>query len=92
MLETCRNEQDAPRRSRIPVDGKPFPHAFTRDGEEVRVVSVEVDATAGKDKAVAKVTGGMTDLLVLKSTGSAFEGFVRDEVSNSLVLVTFNKF
>jgi len=29
--------------------------------------------------AVARVAGGLRDLLVLKSTGSAFENFVRDE-------------
>jgi hypothetical protein len=38
-----------------------------------------VDATKGKDKLVARVTSGLRDLLVLKSTGSAFENFVRDE-------------
>lgn len=69
-------------------------HAFTRvlpsDGNKV-------DATAGKDKLVAKVTSGLKGLLgagyitgqstvpanrditVLKTTGSAFENFVRDE-------------
>ncbi|OBZ73109.1 Uricase [Grifola frondosa] len=50
-----------------------------RDGDDKRVTSVEVDASAGKDKIVAKVTSGITDLLVLKSSGSAFESFVRDE-------------
>ena len=40
---------------------------------------VQIDATAGKDKIVAHVTSGLRDLLVLKSTGSAFENFVRDE-------------
>lgn len=39
----------------------------------------QVDASAGKDKLSAKVTSGITDLLVLKSTGSAFHGYVRDE-------------
>ncbi|KAL6301556.1 uricase [Sparassis latifolia] len=65
--------------TRIPVRGQAHPHAFVRDGEERRVASVEVDATAGKDKIVATVTSGLTGLLVLKSTGSAFENFVRDE-------------
>ena len=39
----------------------------------------QIDATAGKDKLVARVTSGVKDLLVLKTTGSAFESFVRDE-------------
>ncbi|KAI0926301.1 hypothetical protein AcV5_008797 [Taiwanofungus camphoratus] len=55
------------------------PHAFFRDGEDKRFTRVEIDATAGKDRIVARVTSGITDLLVLKTTGSAFEGFVRDE-------------
>ncbi|KAF5359654.1 hypothetical protein D9756_002890 [Leucocoprinus leucothites] len=54
-------------------------HAFWRDGEEKRIVSVVVDATAGKDKLIASVTAGISGLLVLKSTGSTFEGFVKDE-------------
>jgi len=67
--------------SRITVskDGKPHKHSFTRDGEEKRVTSVEVDATKGKNAVTAKVTSGMSGLLVLKSGGSAFEGFIRDE-------------
>ncbi|KAI0071957.1 uricase [Panus rudis PR-1116 ss-1] len=64
---------------RIEVDGTPHPHSFVRDGDDKRIVEVEIDGTQGKDKLVGKVTSGITDLLVLKSTGSAFEGFVRDE-------------
>jgi len=65
--------------TRISVDNTPHTHSFTRDGDDKRIVTAEVDATAGKDKISAKVSGGIKDLLVLKSTGSAFEGFVRDE-------------
>ncbi|KAG8974513.1 hypothetical protein FRB90_009756, partial [Tulasnella sp. 427] len=43
------------------------------------LVKVEIDATAGKDKIKGTVTGGMKDLLVLKSSGSAFEDFYVDE-------------
>ncbi|KAH8118151.1 uricase [Phellopilus nigrolimitatus] len=64
---------------RIAVDGKSHPHSFWRDGDEKRVTSVEIDATAGKDAMTAKVASGASDLLVLKSSGSAFENFVRDE-------------
>jgi len=64
---------------RISVDGKPHSHSFWRDGDEKRITTVEIDGTAGKDKLVAKVSSGVADLLVLKSTGSAFENFVRDE-------------
>jgi len=42
-------------------------------------VSVEVDASKGKDKITASVTAGISDLLVLKTTESAFNNFVRDK-------------
>ncbi|EJD48914.1 uricase [Auricularia subglabra TFB-10046 SS5] len=64
--------------TRIAVDGKPHSHAFVRDGDEKQTVHVEVDG-ADKQKLGVRVTSGLKDLLVLKSTGSAFEGFVRDE-------------
>ncbi|KAF5327821.1 hypothetical protein D9619_005076 [Psilocybe cf. subviscida] len=69
--------------SRVRVEGDTNPeghsHAFYRDGEDKRVVKIEVDASAGKDKLVGHVTAGISDLLVLKTTGSAFENFYRDE-------------
>uniref|UniRef100_A0A5K1K4U8 Uricase n=1 Tax=Ganoderma boninense TaxID=34458 RepID=A0A5K1K4U8_9APHY len=58
---------------------KEHSHAFYRDGDEKRTVEVEVDASAGKDKLVARVTSGLKDLLVIKTTGSGFESFFRDE-------------
>ncbi|KAJ7653704.1 hypothetical protein DFH06DRAFT_524787 [Mycena polygramma] len=69
--------------SRIPVAGEQgvaeHPHSFIRDGDEKRIVNVEVDASKGKDKLTASVTAGLSDLLVLKTTESAFTGFVRDK-------------
>ncbi|KAH9850860.1 uricase [Lenzites betulinus] len=70
---------------RIPVApsageaAQPHPHAFYRDGDDKRIVEAEIDASAGLDKIVARVTSGLQGLLVLKTTGSAFESFVRDE-------------
>ncbi|KAL0063510.1 hypothetical protein AAF712_009607 [Marasmius tenuissimus] len=58
---------------------KEHSHSFFRDGDEKRTVKVEVDASGGKDKLVGRVSAGINDLLVLKSTGSAFTNFVRDE-------------
>jgi len=43
------------------------------------MISVSVDASAGKDKIVGTVKSGLQDLLVLKSGGSSFTGFFRDE-------------
>ncbi|KAJ4490977.1 hypothetical protein J3R30DRAFT_3278744 [Lentinula aciculospora] len=67
--------------SRIIVgqDGKPHPHSFFRDGDEKKTVKVQIDGTAGKDKIQAHVSAGINDLLVLKSTGSSFTSFIRDE-------------
>ena len=96
------------------IDTKGHTHAFYRDGNDKRVIDVEVccsiymylldslynkskvDATAGKDRMVGRLTAGVKDLLgtflwfhfrqiiaypypVLKSTGSAFTSFIRDE-------------
>ncbi|KAI4258067.1 MAG: hypothetical protein L6R42_005318 [Xanthoria sp. 1 TBL-2021] len=60
--------------TRMTVDGKPHPHSFLRDGADTR--NVEAVATEGKGVDVRSVIAG---LLVLKSTGSAFHGFIRDE-------------
>lgn len=58
---------------RIPVGGAGHDHAFVRRGGEVR--TVEVDLTAER----AQVVSGLTDLVVLKSTGSEFKGFLVDD-------------
>lgn len=58
---------------RIQVDGTGHDHAFVRRGGEVRTTVVDVSA----DETV--VVSGLDDLVVLKSTGSEFKGFLRDE-------------
>ncbi|WVR00152.1 urate oxidase [Kwoniella sp. CBS 9459] len=65
--------------SRIEVDGKPHKWSFVRDGEEKSTVEAVVDASAGKDSISASLVVGLKDLLVLKTSGSAFTNFVRDE-------------
>ena len=60
--------------TRMEVDGKPHPHSFLRDGEEKRVV----ECTAERGKGVS-IRSGITGLLVLKSTGSQFWGYHKDE-------------
>lgn len=60
--------------TRMEVGGKPHPHSFVRDGEEKR--AVEVVAKRGQG---ITVKSGIKGLLVLKSTGSQFWGFHRDE-------------
>lgn len=58
---------------RIQVDGSGHDHAFVRRGGEVRVAEVDV----ARDGAT--VVTGLHDLVLLKSTGSEFKGFLRDE-------------
>jgi urate oxidase len=61
---------------RIPVDGEGHDHSFVRRGTETRTVVVTVD---GRDRAQRVwVVSGFTDLVVLKSTGSEFKGFLKD--------------
>ncbi len=57
---------------RIAVGGQPHDHAFARAGGEVRTAVV----TADGDRV--HVLAGLTDLVVLKSTGSEFWGFPVD--------------
>jgi len=60
--------------TRMTIDGKPHPHSFYRDGAETR----NVEAVARRGKGI-DIRSGIVGLLVLKSTGSQFHGFVRDE-------------
>jgi len=57
---------------RIEVDGSPHDHSFVRRGQETRTTIVTVDGDR------TWVVSGLKDLVVLKSTGSEFHGFLRD--------------
>lgn len=59
--------------NRIEAGGKPHEHSFFRSGEEVRTAAVTVE----NDRAW--VVSGLRDLVVLKSTGSEFWGYPKDE-------------
>lgn len=63
--------------NRIEVDGTEHDHSFVRAGDCVRTTVVNVDGR-GDDRAV-HVISGLQDLVVLKSTGSEFHGFLTDE-------------
>jgi urate oxidase len=58
--------------TRIEAGGKPHPHAFVRSGSEKRLTMV----TCTRD--AAWVVSGLSDLVLLKSTGSEFWGYPRD--------------
>ena len=57
---------------RITVGGAEHDHSFRRTGGDVRTAVVTVDGDE------AHVLAGLTDLVVLKTTGSEFRGFPRD--------------
>jgi urate oxidase len=59
------------------IDGHLHDHSFWRDGGDTRTTSVTV-SRAGPHTSIS-VESGLKDLLVLKTTGSAFYGFVRDK-------------
>ena len=75
-VQGARLEIDEYAWDRIEVDGRPHDHSFLRRGQETRTTIVTVD---GKDAAQrAWVVSGLKDLVVLKSTGSEFHGFLTD--------------
>jgi len=57
---------------RITVNGTPHDHAFSRSSDERRT------AVATVDDRGTRVVSGLSDLVVLKSTGSEFHGFAKD--------------
>jgi urate oxidase len=58
---------------RLPVRGRPHPHAFARAGQEEW--TTVVSHTAGS----TSIASGLRGLVVLKTTASAFSGFPRDQ-------------
>ncbi len=73
--------------NRADADDKPHPHSFVRRGSETRLATV----TCTKD--ADWVVAGLTDLVLLKSTGSEFHGFPRDryttlQETNDRILAT----
>jgi len=58
---------------RIGSGGREHGHAFVGRGPETRTATIQMDRTN------TTVSGGISDLLILKSSGSAFAGFLRDE-------------
>ena len=57
---------------RVVVDGAEHDHTWVRSGQEVRTAAITVDDEGDW------VVGGLKDLVVLKSTGSEFAGFLTD--------------
>jgi urate oxidase len=57
------------------VDGEEHDHTWMRKGQEIRTAAITVD-TSGE-----YVIAGFKDLTILKSTGSEFAGFLKDELT-----------
>jgi urate oxidase len=62
---------------RITVDGHEHDHSFVRKGSEVRTTVVTVDGKGESQQAW--VVSGLSDLVLLKSTGSEFWGYLKDD-------------
>ncbi|GAB3677059.1 factor-independent urate hydroxylase [Saccharopolyspora tripterygii] len=58
---------------RIPVEGTGHDHSFSRAHDEKRTTAVTIDGDQ------AHVVSGLKDLVVLKSTGSEFWGYPKDQ-------------
>ena len=61
---------------RMTVDGKPHPSAFMRGSGELQTTSVE-RAQGGQ----FAITSGLENLVVLKTAKSAFEGYIKDDLT-----------
>jgi urate oxidase len=71
-VQAARIEIDEYAWERAVVDGAEHNHTWTRKGQEVRTAAITVDGDG------EWVVGGLKDLIVLKSTGSEFAGFLED--------------
>jgi urate oxidase len=76
-VTAARVEVEEYRWERVSVGGQPHPHAFARAAADVRTTAVTVSRgrVAGQQ---AWIVSGLKDLVLLKSTGSEFAGFLRD--------------
>jgi urate oxidase len=59
--------------NRIEVDGKPHKHSFIRNRGERRA------KISGDESGARRVQAGISDIYVLKTTNSGWEGFLRDQ-------------
>ncbi|KWX23907.1 urate oxidase [Mycolicibacterium wolinskyi] len=72
-VDAARIEIDEYAWQRVVVNGSEHDHTWVRRGQETRTAAVTVDGDG------EWVIGGLKDLVILKSTGSEFAGFLTDE-------------
>lgn len=58
---------------RLSFEGQPHPHAYISNGDEKHIGIIE---QSGNE---IKITAGIKDLLILKTTDSGFEHYIRDQ-------------
>jgi urate oxidase len=61
---------------RLTVDGKPHPTSFMRGSGEVQTTTVSRARTGGFN-----IQSGFTNLVVMKTADSGFEGYIKDELT-----------
>ncbi|MGH3367945.1 MAG: factor-independent urate hydroxylase [Nocardioidaceae bacterium] len=61
---------------RVSVGGREHDHCWVRNGQEVRTTVVTMEGSG--DARHTWVVSGLRDLVLLKSTGSEFSGFLKD--------------
>ena len=65
---------------RIAIDGKPFPTAFMRGSEERQNATIARTQNGGKPGPFT-ITAGLDHLTVLKTSNSAFTGYIKDALT-----------
>jgi urate oxidase len=76
-VEGARVEVEEYAWERVRIDGREHDHTWVRRGPEVRTTVVTVDGAGGGRRTW--VVSGLKDLVLLKSTGSEFWGYLKDD-------------
>ncbi len=74
-VEGARIEVEEYSWERITVNGEEHDHSWVRKGQETRTTVLTIDGKGGGEVLVS----GLQDLVLLKSTGSEFHGFLEDQ-------------
>ena len=61
---------------RLTVDGRPHPTSFMRGSGEVQTTTVSKE-----QKGELKIVSGLKNMVVIKTADSAFEGYIKDELT-----------
>jgi len=90
-IEQARVEIEEYLWDRVSVGGVEHDFTWVRNGQEVRLASVTVEGSGAQRRVW--VTGGLKDLVILKSSGSEFHGFLKDpytvlEPTNDRIMAT----